>query len=77
MTQQEFQTLRVGDIIRGKFSGTFYVVIGNYGDRVTAVNTADVTNADEWDLMSKTQRAWDIAPSQKERHTMMRQTLRT
>lgn len=43
--------LESGQIIRGKLSGNVYIVTGNYGDRVTAVQTADVTNPDEWELL--------------------------
>jgi len=48
MSYENFQSvyeLKTGDIIRGKSSGLSYVVIANYGDRVTAVRTVDVTNS--------------------------------
>jgi len=57
MTRKEFQDLSVGDVIRHKsqpaFAGQGYVVTATFGDRVTAVRTADVTNPDEWELAVK------------------------
>jgi hypothetical protein len=52
MTPEQFKKLRAGDIVRGKRSGETYVVTGNYGKRVTAVRTADLTHPDEWDCLS-------------------------
>jgi hypothetical protein len=43
--------LKPGDIIRGKSSGQVYVVTANYGNHVTAVASADVTNPGEWLVM--------------------------
>jgi hypothetical protein len=40
--------LKTGDIVRHKSGGTPYVVIANYGSRVTAVATMDITNEIEW-----------------------------
>ena len=40
--------LQPGMIVRGRTSGDWYVVTANYGDRVTAVRTQDITNPDEW-----------------------------
>ena len=40
-----------GDIVRGKASGLTYTVDGTYGTRATAVRSADITNADEWEVM--------------------------
>jgi hypothetical protein len=37
-----------GDILRHRAGTDSYVVTGNYGGRVTAVRTVDVTNPDEW-----------------------------
>jgi hypothetical protein len=42
--------LERGDIIRGKSTGIVYVVTGNYGNRVTAATTTDVTHAIEWEI---------------------------
>lgn len=58
MTQEEFDRLSVGDVVRGKSSREPYVVTAIYGSRATAVKTVDMTNPDEWDIASKvTQRA--------------------
>jgi hypothetical protein len=51
MTNEEFSGLKVGDIVRGKSSGDTFVVTAHYGDRVTAVRTADLTHPSEWDLV--------------------------
>ena len=52
MTKGEFKDLREGDIVQGKASGEGYIVTGNYGDRVTAVRTVDITQPDEWELIA-------------------------
>ena len=51
MTGEEFASLKVGDIVRGKSSHQAYVVTAHYGSRVTAVKTVDLTNPAEWDLV--------------------------
>lgn len=53
MTQDELNKLNPGDIVRGKSSKELYVVTGNYGGRVTAVKTADITNPIEWEVINK------------------------
>lgn len=55
MTENEFQSLNVGDIIRHKSDSAkhFFVVTGNYGGRITAVRTVDATHPSEWDLVLK------------------------
>ena len=53
MTSEEFASLNVGDIVSGKASQQSYVVTANYGGRVTAVISTDLTNPSEWDLVSK------------------------
>lgn len=53
MTREEFQKLDAGDLIRHKSASTALVVTANYGSHVTAVRTQNVTNPDEWDLLSK------------------------
>lgn len=53
MTRDEFKNLSTGDIVRGVASTHAFVVLANYGDRVTAVDIADLTNPDEWNLMFK------------------------
>jgi hypothetical protein len=42
--------LKVGDLIKGKSSELGYIVTANYGKRLTATRTQDVTNPDEWEL---------------------------
>jgi hypothetical protein len=56
MTKKEFKRLDVGDVVRSGLLGHTYVVTANYGDRVTAIRTADMTNPTEWDLVSKVER---------------------
>ena len=60
MTYKELKNLKPGDIIRSNSeggisrarSGVAYIVTAQYGRRVTAVCTVDVTNADEWDKVN-------------------------
>ena len=52
MTENQMRKLQVGDLVRGKLSGMMFVVTGNYGDRVTAVKTVDMTNPEEWEIVS-------------------------
>lgn len=56
MTDEEMRALDQGDIVRTEWSGETYMVTANYGDRVTAVRTADMTNPVEWRLVSKANR---------------------
>lgn len=51
MSPMQFVRLKVGDLIRHKSDHKAYVVSGNYGDRVTAVRTVDMTNPSEWALV--------------------------
>lgn len=51
MTQEELRGLREGDCIQSELTGQNFLVTANYGDRVTAVQTVDVTHADEWRLV--------------------------
>lgn len=53
MVEIELKLLRIGDIISHVHSSGVYVVTANYGDRVTAVKTVDVTNPYEWNITSK------------------------
>ena len=53
MTREEFDTLRTGDIVRGRATAQGYVVTGHYGHHVTAVRTINITNPDEWELILK------------------------
>ena len=49
MTKTQFKKLKPGDLVRHVLSGsTAYVVTANYGERVTAVRTMDLTNPSEW-----------------------------
>ncbi len=52
MTLTEMWALAPGDIIESA-AGATYIVSGNYGHRVTAVQTADVMNHTEWRLVRK------------------------
>jgi len=53
MDKEEFKRLAPGDIVRSCRGGSGYTVTDNYGTRVTAVRVADLTNPDEWSLVSK------------------------
>jgi hypothetical protein len=52
MTPEEMQDLRTGDLVRHASSGEVFVVTGNYGGRVTAVRSVDLTNPHEWYVVS-------------------------
>ncbi|RJP48763.1 MAG: hypothetical protein C4586_08595 [Anaerolineaceae bacterium] len=45
--------LKPGMIVRGKSTGQTFMVLVSFGDRVTAVSTADITNPDEWEVLKK------------------------
>lgn len=52
MTQEELQRLQPGDIVANLgHPSTLYIVTANYGDRVTAVKTVDITNPSGWSLL--------------------------
>jgi len=61
MNAYELVNLTTGDIIKHKSADNTleswmknsYVVTANYGSRVTAVRTVDITNPGEWDLIAK------------------------
>jgi hypothetical protein len=53
MTPKDMKSLDRGDLVRSKWEGRTYVVSANYGDRVTAVDTIDITNPSEWQLIRK------------------------
>ena len=56
MTTDDFSKLAVGDIVRHRLANSRFVVTANYGGRVTAVQTADITSPSEWALVSKAMR---------------------
>jgi hypothetical protein len=43
--------LQPGDCVRHKNGRVVYFVTANYGQRVTAVSTADLTNPNEWEVL--------------------------
>lgn len=50
---QDFRGIRRGDLVRHiATNGPAYVVLENYGTRVTAVACADLTNPVEWELVT-------------------------
>lgn len=53
MTAEQLRALQPGDIIRHKHAAEAMVVTANYGSRVTAVRTVDVTNPIEWDRIAQ------------------------
>lgn len=63
MTKKEMNSLKRGDIVRGRVSGISFVVTGNYGDRVTAVRSVDLTSPSEWDIVTLKRRetSWPAA----------------
>lgn len=48
---KSLEELQVGDIIRGYSRQLVFVVTANYGSRVTAVRSQDVTNPSEWEVL--------------------------
>jgi hypothetical protein len=50
MSKKDLEDLKVGDIVRGKLSKISFLVTGNYGGRVTAVKTVDLTSPDNWEV---------------------------
>jgi len=53
MTKADFHELNVGDMITHDNDSHTYIVTGNYGGRVTAIQTVDTTNPTEWALRYK------------------------
>jgi hypothetical protein len=53
MTKRELQALRPGDCIQSELTKLNYIVTGHYKDRVTAVQSVDVTNPVEWRVVYK------------------------
>jgi len=52
MSAEMLRALQPGDLIRHISSSTAIVVTANYGNRVTAVRTYDVTNPSEWEVVT-------------------------
>lgn len=53
MTEDQFKNLNRGDVVEHVSDCTTFTVTSNYGGRVTAVATADLTNPGEWVLANK------------------------
>jgi hypothetical protein len=55
MKEEQFKNLQRGDIVKHVLNskGDSIVIMANYGGRVTAVRTYDLTNPDEWELVMK------------------------
>jgi hypothetical protein len=53
MQTYEMKHLQRGDIVRHREDSRTFIVTGNYGDRVTAVATVDITNHTEWEIVLK------------------------
>lgn len=53
----EFSEAEVGSLIRHVDGGLSFVVTGNFGDRLTAVRSIDVTNPPEWVALAPIKRA--------------------
>lgn len=51
MTADELKELERGDIVRHLGDAGSFVVCDNFGKRVTAVRTADITNPSEWEVV--------------------------
>ena len=51
MTPLQFRNLKDGDIIRRRGESDRWIVDCNFGKRVIAVATRDVSNPIEWDLI--------------------------
>lgn len=68
---EEMRDLKIGDIVKHVSRGDNYVVTGNYGGRVTAVRSVDITNCIEWELVNKPNKVEpnyiaDLPPEMKE-----------
>jgi hypothetical protein len=53
MDAEEMKSLQPGDMVKHALFNEVYVVTGNYGDRVTAVKTVDITNPPEWEVVKR------------------------
>lgn len=52
MNKEELYSLERGDIVSDS-NDNRYIVTANYGGRVTAVKTVDITNPIEWNVILK------------------------
>lgn len=53
---ERLEDLQPGDIVRHRVAGDkSYVVTANYGDRITAVHTVDITNPAEWVVLKNSE----------------------
>ena len=50
------EALKPGDIVRNTLSEQGYIVTANYINVVTVVRTANISNAEEWELVFKKRR---------------------
>jgi hypothetical protein len=60
MTREDLRQLNTGDIVRSSYKDRTYTVTANYGTRVTAVDTVDITNHDEWTLVAKASHQYKV-----------------
>lgn len=51
MDEKTFERLERGDMIKHIADHRVFVVTGNYGSRITAVTSVDLTNPSEWKLV--------------------------
>lgn len=50
LTEAKFKQAQPGDMLRSRTDSRVFVVTGNYGGRITAVASVDVTNPIEWEI---------------------------
>jgi len=55
MDTSTFKNLQQGDVVKPSGDYRTFVVMANYGGRVTAAATVDMTNPSEWELVTKAQ----------------------
>ena len=53
MNKKEFKQLERGDLVCHATAHDIYIVTANYGDRITAIRSQDLTNPREWELVAK------------------------
>jgi hypothetical protein len=53
MDKEVFSKLDRGDIVKHISNAGTFVITSNYGKRITATTTVDITNPDEWELVLK------------------------